>query len=173
MKVFLYILLASVLVTGCSNAHLASKGSVTHVVPVVYEYHLNVAEGKSESKTLNDLDTYIYQNIKSLIKLDIELKVYSKEAGFLSDRAQELLLSLGVAPSKILVSTHNDSKKIGFSLIAKKFEVQVPVCESVKILVFGGDQFGCATDSMRWASIVNPEKMLPQQSRNQLMIPQE
>jgi hypothetical protein len=173
MKNILFTLLISTVVVGCSTAHIAPKENTTSIIPVVYQYDLKADEGQEVNGLSNDLGDYINQNIESLIKLDIELVSSSETGEVLLKTAYELLLSLGADSGKIIVSKLEESNNIDFSLIAKKYEVQVPVCESKAIFAYGGDSYGCSVDSMRWSSIVNPERMLPKQSGDQLMYSQE
>ncbi|MCZ2722862.1 hypothetical protein O1D97_14905 [Marinomonas sp. 15G1-11] len=165
MKNLLYILLIS-MVVGCSNAHINSQGSVINLIPVKYQYDLTLKDASNFETLQRDSKEYIYKNITELVKRDIELKSYSKEGELLLDNARELLLSLGVSPKKITVIKSSISETVDFSLIMNKYEAQVPVCRDRKTSAYGEDDFGCTVDSLRWASIVSPEKMLPQNSRS-------
>lgn len=153
------ILLFSVLLIGCvSNPHTV-KGTVVSVIPVDYQYRIDI---KDQKQSREDIQAFIDVNRTALLSQPVHLGWTGKKGKSEALFVQKWLLNQGAISGNITLAEIQVAKQTSNSIEIQtsKYEVKTPDCGYVEIEQFGMRTDGCTVSSMRWQSMVYPQKLL-------------
>lgn len=149
--------------TACAEHVAERRGTQVDVVPVIYSLSLKIASEQQESAE-KELDLFLQENNSIVLTQNIELIWYSEAGENLANNTHKKLLKKGVSDNniKFVQGDRRDVNRFDYEINLIVHKVLLEVCQNPKVTHYGRPGDGCYTESARWQSMVNPEKMLNQ-----------
>jgi len=146
---------------GCTNPLSERVGAEIQVVPITYTYLVTVKKD-DEKAAWEELDQYVKKNWQKFSTQKFRFTWYSSVGNRLAEDFQKELLSRGISRRQLIILK---ASMMDDFLMDLKFEITVnrvvtEVCEYEKVGSYGRNKESCFSESVRWKSMVNPEKML-------------
>lgn len=156
-----FLLALSLLLTACVDRVADRDGAKIEVVPVTYTYRVEVKKGKY-LQAKNELEVYVQENWNRISSRNITLTWYSESGEKLAEEMHQYLLHRGVNRSQLAVRKGVEIEDNPFDIQLQSVvnKVVADVCAYEQVGRFSDQGMGCYAESVRWKSMVNPEKML-------------
>lgn len=157
----LIIGVCSLALTGCADYVGETRGTQIEVVPVTYSMSLKVKPDQ-KAKARAKLDGFIDEHWQDVSSQGATIVWRTKSGKEVADMYYKQLLSRGVSQDKLTI----EQGEAGFGA---RFDVELkmtvhksvlPVCDYPRVGHYSELAQGCFSESARWQSMVNPEKML-------------
>ncbi len=144
--------------TGCSNQ---INGHYTpmdiDLVSVNYHYE-SLTPAHSYSQQSKAMMLFMEQHKKLMLNDKVYVNWQGQQGKTLATSAQQWMLKAGVPPDYITLRPTEQTLPI--EIIIETHHVQVPLCQAAQAERIEAGSVNCYTESARWQSIVNPERML-------------
>lgn len=149
--------------SACAEHVAERRGTQVDVVPVIYSLSLKMAPEQKNSAE-KELDLFLQENNSIVLTQNIELIWYSEVGENLANNTYKKLLKKGVNDKniKFIQGDRSDVNRFDYEINLIVYKVLLEVCQNPKVTHYGRPGDGCYTESARWQSMVNPEKMLNQ-----------
>lgn len=157
----LIIGVCSLALTGCADHVGETRGTQIEVVPVTYSMSLKLKPDQKD-KARAKLDGFISEHWQDVSSQGATIVWRTKSGKEVADMYYKQLLSRGVSQDKLTI----EQGEAGFGA---RFDVELkmtvhksvlPVCDYPRAGHYSELAQGCFSESARWQSMVNPEKML-------------
>lgn len=151
------------LLSGCADRVAERRGTQLDVVPVSYSLSLKIKPKQNRSAE-KELNQFLLDNKKLILTQHIELVWKTKIGKLWADKSKERLLNDGVNKKNISViqGKAGFNGRFDYQINITVHKVLLTVCPYPKNSHYSEAQDGCYTESARWQSMVNPQKMLKQ-----------
>ncbi|MCG7497035.1 hypothetical protein MHO82_09170 [Vibrio sp. Of7-15] len=162
MKKLALILAACFLVlSGCADYVGESRGAQIEVVPVTYSMSLKVKPDQQD-KARAKLDGFINEHWQYVSSQGATIVWRTKSGKEVADMYYKQLLSRGVSQDKLSIEQGDAGFGARFDLELKTtvHKSILPICDYPRVGHYSELARGCFSESARWQSMVNPEKML-------------
>ncbi|CED57501.1 hypothetical protein ACU5DF_07750 [Aliivibrio wodanis] len=155
------LVLAALSISGCAEHISERNGTKVDVVPVTYSLSLKVKpeQFKSAEKELN---IFLNEHKKLILTQKITLTWRTKLGKEWVNETQKRLLIKGVSEHNITVEQNRAGfgERFDYEIKVTVHKALLSVCQYPKVGHYGEPGDGCYSESARWQSMVNPEKML-------------
>lgn len=154
-------LIALLTLVGCSSGQAEKPGPTIDVYPVSSSLALST-KPEQRVQAQQALDEFIQRHQQVLLTQPIVLFSGSERSQSFTEQVAMQLRRLGIANHQLSVihqPFHQDNN-IDFKIVVINHQVVVPLCSAPQISRFGDEGRGCYAESLRWQSMVNPQKML-------------
>ncbi|ENM3882990.1 hypothetical protein AB5A14_003240 [Vibrio cholerae] len=157
----LSVLLLSTALVGCSSGLPDKPGPAIDVYPVHSSLSLQT-DAKQVTQAQHSLEQFLVQQHHQLTTQNSVLYWSTKAGERFALKAEKQLCKLGVAPESVRVEKMpaGFGQHFDFKIEIVAHRVVVPLCDAVNISQFSQESNGCVSESLRWQSMVNPQKML-------------
>lgn len=155
------ILLLSV--SGCADSVHERRGTQLDVVPVSYSLNLKI-KAQQNASAQQELQQFLLEHKKLVLSQPIELIWQTKMGKKWADKTQQQLLNDGVDRKNITLVQGDAgfNGRFDYQIKVTVHKVLLSVCPYFKNGHYSESLDGCYSDSARWQSMVNPQKMLNQ-----------
>lgn len=150
------LFLPLVFMIGCVEKVNERYGPEIEIFPVTFSISLSKSDNSDEK-----LSAFFADHSKDILNYGLEIRWFNTAGKKWANDIRKDLLIRGVNRDLITVS-HNEKRVSHFDLKLTliKPKVEVSSCEYAKIGGIGNQASGCFVENARWASMVNPQKML-------------
>lgn len=145
---------------GCSERVVERQGADITLVPVTQTLTLSVP-GRSLEGAEKEIEQFISQNFASIEAKGVSVAWSGSQGKRLFAHAKQYAAQFGLRPDTFTVQQAQLSESDSIRFVLTEYKVVAPVCSYQQVGKFGWNESSCFTDSARWQSMVNPEKMLP------------
>ncbi|WP_217521574.1 hypothetical protein [Vibrio metschnikovii] len=162
MKTSLILGLMAVLtLVGCSSGQPEKSGPAIDVYPVSSSLALST-KLEQRVQAQQALDEFIAVHHQILVTQPVVLFSATERSDLFVEQVAKQLRRLGVATDKlsIIQQPFHPDVNIDFKIAVINHHVVVPLCSAAQISRFGQEGRGCYAESLRWQSMVNPQKMV-------------
>ncbi|WP_425642598.1 hypothetical protein ACPUEK_05680 [Marinomonas gallaica] len=160
LKVF-FIALVSLSLMACTSIKSQRNGPVIDVFPVIHTLSLSAKDNSFEH-----LKTQLVEKLKEydslLVSHSVALSWTNEASEKLAKFTEQRLLSMGVAPDHIIMTSNELGTEAFFDFEMKviQYRVSTENCGVSKINSYDSFGDGCYTENARWRSMIAPERML-------------
>lgn len=160
-KLALILGVCSLILTGCADHVGESRGAQLEVVPVTYSMSVKVKPDQQD-KALEKLDGFIDEHWQYVSSQGATIIWRTKSGKYVAEVYYKQLLSRGVSQDKLIIEQGDAGFGARFDLELKMtvHKSVLPVCDYPRVGHYSEITRGCFSESARWQSMVNPEKML-------------
>ncbi|WP_278182923.1 hypothetical protein [Vibrio misgurnus] len=157
----LIIMLLGLTLVGCSSGWPDKAGPAIDIYPVHSSLALR-ADGKNHAQAQASFEQFLAEQRHQLLTQNSVLYWRTNSGEKFALNAQKQLRKLGVAPESVRLEKMpaQFGDRFDFKIEIVTHRVVVPICAAAQIGQFGQEGSGCASESLRWQSMVNPQKML-------------
>ncbi|QIL85352.1 hypothetical protein G7083_05295 [Vibrio sp. HDW18] len=157
----LIILCLSFSLLGCSSGRPDNAGPAIDIYPVHSSLALR-ADGKNHTQAQAAFEQFLAEQRHSLLTQNSVLYWRTKSGEKFALNAQKQLRKLGVAAESVRLEKMPAQlgDRFDFKIEIITHRVVVPMCAAAQISQFGQEGNGCVSESLRWQSMVSPQKML-------------
>ncbi|MBV1843122.1 MULTISPECIES: hypothetical protein [Photobacterium] len=149
-------LLLLLLVGGCAEKVGERNGTTVDVFPISYSVAI---KSSSDSQLL--LDTFWNDHRHAVLSQGITIQWISQRGKTLAAQIQNQFIKKGVAREQIkVIPGIGEASRFDVVLGTTGYTARVGLCEPMGVGMMGRTADGCITENARWASMVNPQKML-------------
>lgn len=156
----LLALIPVIAVTGCAEHVNERSGTNVDVYPVTYSLAL--------TKPSPFLNKFIDSHFNVILEHGVSIKWYSYTGKAWAKKIRKELIKRGVVSDSIHLEAgmSKDDDRFDISISTTNYTTQVTQCGYYGVGDVEDTPSGCYVENSRWASMVNPQKMLTKTSRD-------
>lgn len=160
--------------SGCQNPQhfSAVQGAELSVTPVTYTYSVTL-KSKSQKVAQKELFAYLEENKGPLLIYGADIKWKGKRGQQLAKQASKWLVRNGAPSELVEVSKGKFDAAAVVSVSTTLSQVQVPMCNYRSITNYHNGDDGCHADTLRWQSMLHPDKKLAGQVKTSFVTPEQ
>ncbi|CZF80696.1 MULTISPECIES: hypothetical protein [Grimontia] len=155
----------------CSTNSPTVDGSHLSVAPVSYQYSISVKKD-GIMRAREEIDAYLLLNRKALLVYGAKISWKGKQGQKLAQKSYLWLIRQGLSPEKVSLQTSSGLEMDSITISSLIYQVQAPSCDYVIISGDNRGNDGCTVETMRWESMVYPERKISGQSQISGVLPQ-
>lgn len=148
---------------GCTERIAERHGTQVDVVPVTYSLNLKI-NPKQQKSAEKELTQFLQEHKKLILTQNVNLTWRTKLGRKWAYKTEKRLLTAGVNADNISIEQHQAGfgERFDYEIEVTVHKALLNVCQYPKVGHYGEPGDGCYSESARWQSMVNPEKMLNQ-----------
>lgn len=162
---FFKVLIVSsmLLLTACADRADITRGIGVDIVPIQHTLSLNLKKNKAMNAQ-HRLKAFLVEQHERILSGHVDIFVATDRAYKLALQAESQLHAQGVDAKTIRVKWVNEplNQRFDYVIQVTDHQVTVPICRPAQSGYFFHRNLGCATDTIRWKSMVRPDAILNQ-----------
>ncbi|NGN98315.1 hypothetical protein G5S52_11850 [Grimontia sp. S25] len=170
LRLSLIASLTALALTACSANSPAVDGSHLSVTPVNYQYSVSVQKN-GMMRARDEVDAYLILNRKALLVYGAKISWNGKQGQKLAQKSYRWLIRQGVSPEKVSLQNSAKTEENSITISTEVHQVQAPSCDYTVISGNNLRNHGCTVESLRWESMVYPERKIAGKSQISGVLP--